>query len=69
MTASGIVPWSRQLDLMDQWLEIISQELGLRGQYLDAEGAIHLAAKAAALQARAEILFKSLTDIASDGGG
>jgi hypothetical protein len=54
---------------MDQWLESVSQELGLRGQYLDAEGANQLAVKAAGLQARAETLFKSLTDIASDRGG
>ncbi len=66
---SGIIPWSRQLDLCGSWLEIISQELGLKGQYLDATDANDLAAKVADIQGRAETLFKFLADIARGGGG
>jgi hypothetical protein len=62
--ASGIIPWTRQLELCTSWLEIISDELVLRGQELDAEGAEQLAVKAATLSERAQALFASLDQIA-----
>jgi hypothetical protein len=64
MMASGIKPWTRQFDLCTSWLEIISDELVLRGQELDAEGAQQLAVKAATLSERAQALFASLDQIA-----
>jgi hypothetical protein len=62
--ASGIIPWTRQFELCTSWLDIISDELVLRGQELDAEGVQQLAVKAATLSGRAQALFESLDQIA-----
>jgi hypothetical protein len=63
--ASGIKPWTRQLELCTSWIEIISDELVLRGPELDAEGAEQLAIKAAALSEGAQALVAALQDIAN----
>ena len=62
--ASEIKPWTRQLELCSSWLEIISEELVLRGQELEPREAIQLAVKAATLSERAQALFESLNEIA-----
>jgi hypothetical protein len=61
--ASGIKPWMRQMELCTSWIEIISEELGLRGQELDARDVHQLAVKAATLSECAQALFESLNEI------
>jgi hypothetical protein len=62
--ASGIKPWTRQLALCNSWLEIIADELALRGHELEVTEANQLAEEAAAIQVRADGLALSLRNIA-----
>ncbi len=61
---SGIIPWTRQLELCSRWLEIIRDELPLRAQSLDTEQAKQLASDALTLLTRAKSLFDALKQIA-----
>jgi hypothetical protein len=57
---SGMKPWTRQLDLCAQWLEIIIEELKLRGHELSPTEINALSIAAARVRDRADALVKSL---------
>jgi hypothetical protein len=62
MTTSGIVPWRRQLELCDRWLEIIAEELLLRGEYLTPAEAAELNQRAEQIAERGERLVSFLSE-------
>jgi hypothetical protein len=53
-------PWTRQLDLCDGWLEIIIEEIKLRGHELSPTEINALSIDAARIRDRADALIKSL---------
>ena len=57
---SAIKPWTRQLDLCDRWLEIIIEELKLRGHELSRTEINALSLDAARIRDRADALIKLL---------
>jgi hypothetical protein len=57
---SGMKPWTCQLDLCDGWLEIIIEEIKLRGHELSPTEINALSIDAARIRDRADALIKSL---------
>jgi hypothetical protein len=57
---SGMKPWTRQLDLCDKWLEIIIEEIKLRGHELSPTEISALSVDAAGIRDRTDALVKSL---------
>jgi hypothetical protein len=68
MMASGIKPWTRQLELCGAWLKIIFDELALRGDELTPEEAGQLSAQASAIYTQAQMVSQSLDKIARTSG-
>ena len=53
-------PWTRQLELCDRWLEIIIEEIKLRGHELSLTEVNALSIDAARIRDRVAALIKSL---------
>jgi hypothetical protein len=53
-------PWTRQLNLCNGWLEIITEEIKLRGHELSPTEVNALSIDAARIRDRADALIKSL---------
>lgn len=57
---SGITPWKRQLELCDRWLEIIQDELALRGEDLNLTERAELSSLARAIAERAHLILDAV---------
>ena len=64
--SSGIIPWTRQMELCSRWLEIIKDELPLLAR-LEPAQAHQLAVDARTLLGRAQALSEELDRIAETG--